>query len=73
MVRVPLRPVALELDATEYPTTPLADPDPPAATVRKLESLTAVHLPLQPLGVAVTFTMPSAPPALNDWLVGEIE
>ncbi len=62
----PLRSVATELLETAYVTVPLPLPDDPDVIVMKLlELLVAVQLPLQPMGDAVTVTVPLPPSAPN--------
>jgi hypothetical protein len=68
---VPLRELALELLATEYPTVPLAVPELPDVMVTNVVLLVAVQLPLQPLGEAVTVTLPVPALAENEELVGD--
>jgi hypothetical protein len=63
IVSVPLLELVLELPATENPTVPLAVPELPEVIVMKLALLVVVQLPLQPLGEAVTVTLPV--PALD--------
>ena len=70
MLRFPCRCAVVVLAATEYDTTPLPVPPPPAVMLNHAAPLVAVHA--QP-PTAVTVTVPFDAPPPTDTLAGEMD